>query len=289
MACGTADALFGMADAVGRSMPIIVIEDRDFRTPEEAKKECEKKFKNREGRNVAMHGWFAWQRAEIENYFTNDAVLPPIFSSAFDCSEDSVRDAVRSALELLFVAQALEYALYRARKSWTSTDANRALRTETLQWDADGIRAHSAEFVRDKLKERLEKWQNSLHDGTTWEDPMAGQQLLADFDRKCAEWVGLTYDSPVWRRDWACKEVIKHVRMKLTKLKGGWWSLAGTNKAPVSWESMKNDRVRDEHDRFIERTVQPEMVQEVWHQVDSEVKFDLREELDRLAGIIRGV
>ena len=113
MACGTATALYGMADAVGRTVPVIVIEDRDFRTHTEAKKDCDKHFKNREGRNVAMRGWFAWQRAEIENYFTDDTVLPPVFADLFSCDEDDVRDAVRSALSLLFVSQALEYALYR--------------------------------------------------------------------------------------------------------------------------------------------------------------------------------
>ena len=105
MACGTSEALFGFADAIGRTIPIIVVEDRDFRTPDESRKECDKKLKNREGRNVAMRGWFSWQRAEIENYFTDDVVLAPVFSEAFKCSQEEVRVAVGSAISVLAVTQ----------------------------------------------------------------------------------------------------------------------------------------------------------------------------------------
>ena len=287
MACGTAQALYGVADAIGRTVPIIVIEDRDFRAFEEATKDCDKNFKNREARNVAMRGWFAWHRAEIENYFVDDSVLPPVFADVFDCSEDSVRDAVRSALKFLSVSEALEYALYRTRKSWLSTDANRALRVEPVRWDSGGQHALTADEVKAKLDKRLEKWQKSLHDGTTWEDPMAGEQFLADFDAKCAEWCGLAYDDPKWRHDWACKEVIKHVRMTLTKSMGGWWSLKGANGAPISWESLKSDKERDEHDRSIERAVQPKLVQAVAHQLAVDTTFDLHRELGTIANIIR--
>lgn len=287
MACGTSEALFGVADAIGRTVPIIVVEDRDFRTLDEARKECDKKLKNREGRSVAMRGWLPWQRAEIENYFTDDPVLPSVFADAFKCSPDAVRDAVRSALGLLSVSQALEYALYRARKSWLSTDANRALRVEALQWGAASQTALEAKVVRAKLEKRLMKWQKSLHDGTTWEDPMAGQQLLADFDAKCREWANLTYEDDAWRMDWACKEVVKRVRMTLAQAKAGWWSLAATPDAPVVWPSLKDDKARDEHDRFIERTVQPMLVQAIAERLQTDPNFALRSELDNLASIIR--
>lgn len=288
LACGTSTAFYGMADAIGRTVPIIIVQDRDFRTIEEARKECDKQLKNREGRSIAMRGWFAWQRAEIENYFTDDTVLPPVFADAYQCSNETVRDAVRSALGLLSVSQALEYALYRARLSWLSTDANRALRVESLQWSAAGQAALTAQDVRAKLEKRLMKWQQSLHDGTTWEDPMAGQQLLSDFDAKCSEWANLTYEDAAWRSDWACKEVLKRVRMTLAQAKAGWWSVAATPDAPVAWATFKDDRARDEHDRFIERAVQPMLVKTVVERVMTDPNFDLRHELDDLAAIIRG-
>jgi hypothetical protein len=288
-ACGTSTAFYGVADAIGRTVPIIIVEDRDFRTIEEARTECNKQMKNREGRSIAMHGWVAWRRAEIENYFTDDALLPSVFAEVFDCTPDAVRDAVRSALGLLSVSQALEYALYRARKSWLSTDANRALRVESLKWSAAGQTALPAEEVKAKLEKRLIKWQQSLHDGTTWEDPMAGQQLLADFEAKCSEWAKLTYEDVAWRRDWACKEVVKRVRMTLTQTKPGWWSVAGISDAPVVWTTFKDDKERDEHDRFIERTVQPMLVTAVVERLKTDAGFDLRMELDDLAAIIRKV
>ncbi|MEX2140383.1 MAG: hypothetical protein WD894_14055 [Pirellulales bacterium] len=289
MSCGTTTALLGMADAVGRTIPIIVVEDRDFRTLEEARKECDKNLKNREDRNVAMRGWVSWQRAEIENYFTDDSVLPPVFGDVFECDEDDVRAAVRSALSELTVAQALEYALYRARKSWLSTDANRALRVQSVQWNARGRTRLSAEEVRNKLTGRLDKWQKSLHDGSTWEDPMAGQQLLADFDTKCNDWSNLAYEESTWRRDWGCKEVIKHVRMTLAQSKPGWWSTAEHPEQSVKWGSMKDDKTRDAHDRFLERTIQPKLVKAVTAQLSISTPFDLRAELDNLAAIIRTV
>lgn len=287
IACGTGEALYGVADAFGRTIPIIVIEDRDFRTTEEARKECDKKFKNRESRSVAMRGWFAWERAEIENYFTDDTVLPPVFADAFQCSQDDVRAAVRSALSHLPVTQALEYALFRARKSWLSTDANRALRVECVQWDAGGKTALTAAAVRDKLKGRLEKWQRSLHDGKTWEDPMAGDQLLADFDTKCREWTGLAYEDLTWRRDWAGKEVVKYVRMELAKAKAGWWSHPTSKSTAVDWKGLPDDKTRDAHDRTLERIIQPSLVKAAINRVAVDTAFDLRGELDKLAILIR--
>jgi len=287
MPCGTADALYGVADSVRRTVPVIVVEDRDFRTADEARKECDKKLKNRELRNVAMRGWYAWQRAEIENYFSDDAVLTPVFADAFQCSEDDVRAQIRSALEHLSVSQAFEYALYRARKSWLSTDANRALRVECLQWDATGQFALTAAEVRDKLKGRLEKWQRGLHNGSNWKDPLAGEQLFADFDAKCAEWTGLAYEDATWRQDWACKEVVKHVRMMLAQAKPGWWSTPTGKDAPVDWNAMPNDKSRDNHDRTLERVLQPKLVLALSRLLATDGAFDLRADLDKLAMLIR--
>ncbi len=287
MACGTAEALYGVADAVGRTVPVIVVEDRDFRTADEASKECNKKLKNREARNVAMRGWFAWQRAEIENYFADDEVLPRVFADAFACSEDDVRTAILSTLERLPVSQALEYALYRARKSWLSTDANRSLRVESLRWDQTGEVALAAETVREKLKARLTKWQKSLHDGSDWEDPMAGDQLLADFDAKCGAWTGLAYEDPIWRRDWACKEVVKRVRMTLAAARPGWWSAPPDKHAPVDWKAMPDEKARDAHDRTLEGILRPKLVKAVASRLATDGTFDLKADLAELATLVR--
>lgn len=285
--CGTANALYGMADAVGRTIPVIVVEDRDFRTPEEAKRECAKNLNNREGRNVAMRGWFAWRRAEIENYFVDDAVLPAVYSTAFLCSPDEVRHAIESAIGTLYVSQALEYARYRLRKCWSSTDSNAAFRVAAIAWSDCGPLSLPASQVRASLELKLKKWQTSLHDGQSWEDPMAGEQLLDDFDAKCKEWSGMRYDSEVWRRDWACKELLKHVRMKLASVRGGWWSHPHAPNAGVPWTKLKGETARDEHDRMIEREVQGMLIKTVVARLASDADFDLRSELDELAAMIR--
>lgn len=114
---------------------------------------------------------------------------------------------------------------------------------------------------------------------------MAGQQLLEDFDSKCTEWANLSYESEVWRRDWACKEVIKHVRMSLAGRRGGWWSRGSTG-TPVDWESLKDETTRAAHDRIIERTAQPKLVQIVARRLVDDATFDLRSELNGLATMI---
>ena len=44
-ACGTQESIYGVADAIGRSRPLVVVEDRDYRTPEQASADCEEKEK----------------------------------------------------------------------------------------------------------------------------------------------------------------------------------------------------------------------------------------------------
>ena len=51
---GTSEALYGMADSVGRTVPIIVIEDRDFRTPDEARADSNSKKTDRQNRSVSV-------------------------------------------------------------------------------------------------------------------------------------------------------------------------------------------------------------------------------------------
>ena len=85
--CGTSEALFGMADAIGRAVRVIVIEDRDFRSPDRAKAECDSTCTEREERNLAMRGWLCWSWNEIENYFLDDEVLLPAMKEIFECAD----------------------------------------------------------------------------------------------------------------------------------------------------------------------------------------------------------
>src|SRR5947199_269843 len=82
--CGTCVALFGVSDAIGRSRPLMVIEDRDYRTTLEASQDCKELKKRRAEREVRVIDWRAWRRNEIENYLIQPEVLFPVMADAFD-------------------------------------------------------------------------------------------------------------------------------------------------------------------------------------------------------------
>jgi hypothetical protein len=65
--CGTSSSMFGISDAIGRSRPIFVIEDRDFRTIDEARDDCAQHRKDRESRAVKIISWEQdrWVRAHL--------------------------------------------------------------------------------------------------------------------------------------------------------------------------------------------------------------------------------
>src|SRR6266542_2246892 len=53
-ACGTAIAIYGQSDAIGRSRPLLAVEDRDFRNREEAARECNASKKDRTARDIVI-------------------------------------------------------------------------------------------------------------------------------------------------------------------------------------------------------------------------------------------
>src|SRR5260370_38574248 len=52
--CGTKTAIFGIADALGRAIPFFVIEDRDYRTIDQAQKDCQAELKDGKARGKLM-------------------------------------------------------------------------------------------------------------------------------------------------------------------------------------------------------------------------------------------
>src|SRR5947209_17326829 len=89
-ACGTKTAIFGMADAIGRAIPFSVIEDRDYRTLEQAQKDCQAAFQDRTDRGTLVRSWKAWNRHEIENYLIEPIVVAPVLAHWFAASEADV-------------------------------------------------------------------------------------------------------------------------------------------------------------------------------------------------------
>ena len=93
--CGTKTAIYGFADAIGRAIPLVVIEDRDFRTVESAEKNCRKNLKDRQARAVSIRSWRAWKRSEIENYLIEPSVILPVLAEMFSTDEDVVESALQ--------------------------------------------------------------------------------------------------------------------------------------------------------------------------------------------------
>ena len=104
--CGTAGSIFGVSDAIGRARPLMVIEDRDFRSETEAVKDCQSGKKDRERRDVRVLGWRAWRRNEIENYLLEPDVVIAVLAEAFGCT----RDEVQHGLSLIIKAQSVPQA-----------------------------------------------------------------------------------------------------------------------------------------------------------------------------------
>ena len=125
--CGTATSIHGVSDAIGRSRPIFVIEDRDFRSADESREDCARNRKDREGRDIQIIGWSTWDRCEIENYLLEPDVLLPVFREAFGCGDEDIINAIDEILPSLALFQASQYAMSRARRLWLSTDPAGAL------------------------------------------------------------------------------------------------------------------------------------------------------------------
>ncbi len=115
--CGTQDSIFGLADAIGRSRPLVVVEDRDYRTREQASADCERKRQDRLKRLVAVDAWRTWDRNEIENYVIERSVVVPTLAHYFQCEENDVEERLESVVTSLRIDQAAQFALYQFRYS----------------------------------------------------------------------------------------------------------------------------------------------------------------------------
>ena len=113
--CGTKSSFFGVSDAIGRSRPIAVLEDRDFQTAVQASKACEQLAEKRRDREVEVKFWRAWRRNEIENYLIEPDVLSPVLAARFDISVADVSQRLQQVISVFGIDQAAQKAIYRFR------------------------------------------------------------------------------------------------------------------------------------------------------------------------------
>jgi hypothetical protein len=261
--CGTATSIFGMSDAIGRSRPIMAIEDRDFRTLDEAAKECAGAKADRESRGVRVLAWRAWRRSEIENYFLEPEVVLPVMAEVFGCSQDDVRQGLTEVVRTLAVYQAVQYALYRARRSWKESDPTPVL-PNNLEcrpiWDDGSCRpiAPVRENVRARLETNVQEWQTRFASAPEAHAPPRGKDVLRDFDSKCDEWQTIGWGDAAWRMDWTGKEILHWLRLLLTA-RFGWYERDTSARVKIQWQGLSRSR-REARDREIESALRPMMV-----------------------------
>ncbi len=295
--CGTSAALLGMADAVGRTVRVIVVEDRDFRSVQRATDESAEKCAEREGRNVAMRGWVTWSRNEIENYFLDDEVLFPAMREAFACSDAEAMDARARALDALRVFQAVQAAVSAADGAWGSLVRLRHLGGGRPKWTSAGLEPPQAASVRAHLESQVRAARGKVCRMKDFQEPFLGRTLLDTFDARLGTWSTAPLAESVWKVEWAGKEILRLVRQQLAARFRAPSSSQQGRIAPVDWAqigqatqtesnpktSQRQEQARDAMDRDIERAIQPVLVKHLWAYLDAVPTADMNHDLSEIA------
>ena len=287
--CGTSSAIYGLCDSIGRSRPILVIEDRDFRDVSDVQKDCKDKEKDRRKRGVKLLGWCTWRRNEIENYFLEPTVLYPVMADAFACKDDDVRQVLGDVIPALALYQSVQDVLYRARRVWEDSRLATDLVRGVDAWPAcdDGkglLKAPDQSAIRNGLKDALGRLPELLEKKRTRRDRL---KLLERFDVKCEAWSKIGVDSQEWRLDWCGKEVLQVLRIGLTA-RYGWRDRTSGVRSKLSWQNLSRKAERDTQDRPIEAALRPPLVQRFLEYLEEDNKCkEIRMEFAKLQDILR--
>jgi len=273
--CGTANGLLAIADAMGRTVRVVVVEDRDFRTKTQAMKDCEVKLKDRNRRGVAMRGWTTWNRNEIENFFLDESVMVPVMVEAFRCQDSDVLKARDIAIELLRPFQALQATLASVRGEWSDTDPSRLSVASRPTWSPTGLQPVDFAELEKQLRGTCERWAQRLGDVRD-----LGNNVVATFKEKLDSSDSSARLPDEWMNNWAGKEILKLVRMQIASKFDAPLLSRGGKVPPVQWHELRNNAERDAMDRDIERAIQPLMIQRLWefttNEPDAPIRSDLR-------------
>lgn len=255
--CGTASSIFGISDAIGRSRPILVVEDRDFRSEIEAERDCKNNRRDREGRDIRIVGWRTWKRNEIENYLLQPEVVLDTMADVFQCRQDDVHTALQGIIQAQSVSQAVSYALYRIRRAWIKTEPSGQIQSMKLKWnDSEGrpILPDNRDAVREILRKDLDSWLDSNQK----EINGSKENFLLEFDQKCDEWNDISFQDETWLLEWSGKDLLQWLRVWMTA-HHGWKNGASTALQKRNWESLKRKEF-DAQDREIENILRPFLV-----------------------------
>ncbi len=296
-ACGTGHGLRAIADSYGREVKIVGIEDRDFRSDEQASADCQNRLQDLEGRGVAVRGWFAWGRNEIENYFLDDKILNPVMVNWFGCKDDDVNKALDTAVQSLKVFQAVQASVYGIRRWWEHTDPAVSFRgSECLyvggrpNWTENGLASPDKEQIKEKLLVALNRWRERFA-GDKTKTPLPEK---ADMEKVFDEYTQVhpvqNVEADVWRTDWAGKEILKLVRQQLAHsfgrdyggrlrdiLKQQGIELGDT----IPWHRW-NRQTRDSIDRELEHEIQSRLVKQLFEDAANNPTSEIRTNLNRI-------
>lgn len=277
--CGSGAAIMGISDAIGRSRPIVVIEDRDYRSPAEAQKDCLQRRKNREDRGVSVGGWTVWRRNEIENYLIEPDIVTECFSRMFGCAGQTVRDTLAEILPSLAVHQSFQRMFYLIRKRWERTDPSPVLPHDIVvapSWDDVDRNPRSPVF-----EEALQKFQDNLRG---WrESGLDTTGLIDDLNSAFEQWRNPALSDAYWLNDWAGKDVLQWLRIALTS-RYGLRDRQSSQRNTLQWSGLNRSR-RDAQDRPIEALLKPFLVASFIDHISAIEAGELFEEWRDIFGI----
>ena len=256
--CGTKTAIFGMADAIGRAIPVFVIEDRDHRSHDVAVKDCRRSKKDRTGRSVKIGGWTTWNRSEIENYLVEPVVLVPTFSEVFDTTEEEVSQRLQEILKDTACDQSLQFALSEFRATFPNGEkevGGVSRQDGRPRWGEHGLILPKPEKVATLLREVLLAANARLAP----ERQPNPEKFVERFDQRLEKWKSMKIEDEEWRIDWAGKEILGWLRIRMSAEFGWPEGKNPDSRIPIKWESLtKSDY--GEMDRRIEYTLQERLV-----------------------------
>ena len=261
--CGTKTSFFGVSDSIGRSRPIAVLEDRDFRTEGEADKSCKELAQDRGNRAVQIKFWRTWRRNEIENYLIEPEILIPVFAKQFDLSDATVEDRLRQVVSSFGVDQAAQQAIHRFRYLLSGKHPNnyivglpRKTHRPSLNGSNSNIAVPDYDAIRDALRGEFEKKKIQMMTDQQGLDKGIND-ILDQFGKAAADWRNESLPGHAWRQDWAGKDLLMLLLRWLAAEKG--WPDSTKSRAPIDWNSF-NREVAETKEREILAEVQPHLV-----------------------------
>ncbi|MBI4669348.1 MAG: hypothetical protein HY747_09240 [Elusimicrobia bacterium] len=283
--CGMASAAPGVVDAIGRSIPVFVIEDRDFRELSQANQGCEKKKDDRVQRGARIINWVSWQRHEIENYLLEPDVIFPVMGEAFKIKNlDLIQQKLERLLKNSFSYYALQCAIYQWRSNFPRFDPTIQNISGKFQEPKPFWDSVKKTFVFPS-QEQISNFLNKVADANKEIIENADKRLLAPkdceniFNSKIKQWENMEVGNKGWLIDWPGKDVMAHLRKELA-YEFSW------QEENINWDKMSRAEQK-ERDLEIEQALQPYLCNQFLRFLSQQSNSAIRKEWDGLVESVK--